>query len=224
MLHKSKKNSNKKEKKNHKVKMQDLFIEAAEKIEIAINYMCETIVALCNENLSEVKKYSNLTIKTEKEADRLYEQIIERMYSRETLVFSRPDRLYLSNQIEKVIDKAELVVRRIGSYTPSHIPELADLLIETTNISKQIGTLLKETVIKVFTDFDAADNLANKIEDIRRDIRKIEWDFLKKLYKIKPDFPDLLFYDNLIQIIAITIDKAEEFADGINGLICKYRL
>jgi len=224
LLHKFKKNSNKKEKRPHKVKMQDLFIEAAQKIEIAINYMCETIVALCNENLSEVKKYSNLTIKTEKEADRLYEQIVERMYSRETLVFSRPDRLYLSNQIDKVIDKAELVVRRIGIYTPSHIPELADLLRETANISKQVGTLLKESVIKVFTDFDAAEKLANIIEDIRRDIRKIEWDFLKKLYEIRPDFPDLLFYDNLIQIIVITIDKAEEFADGINGLICKYRL
>ena len=224
MLQKFKKNSNKKEKKPHKVKMQDLFIEAAEKIEIAINYMCETIVALCNENLSEVKKYSNLTIKTEKEADRLYEQIVERMYSRETLVFSRSDRLYLSNQIDKVIDKAELVVRRIRSYTPSHIPKLAELLREAANISKQVGTLLKEAIIKVFTDFDAAEKLANKIEDIRRDIRKIEWVFLKKLYEIKPDFRDLLFYDNLIQIIVITIDKAEEFADGINGLICKYRL
>jgi len=224
LLHKFKKNSNKKEKKPHKVKMQDLFIEAAEKIEIAINYMSETVVALCNENLSEVKNYTNLTIKTEKEADRIYEQIIERMYSRETLVFSRPDRLYLSNQIDKVIDKAELVVRRIGSYTPSHIPELAELLREAANISKQIGTLLKEAIIKVFTDFDAAEKLVNKIEDIRREIRKIEWVFLKKLYEIKPDFRDLLFYDNLIQIIVITIDKAEEFADGINGLICKYHL
>jgi len=224
LLRKLKKNKNKEEKKPRKVKMQELFIQAAKNVELTLNYMHDAIYALSDDNMEEVKKFCDLTVEIEKSADRIFEQISARMFTREVMVFSRADRLYLAKHIEQVIDAAETVAKRILIYKPKLFPELNEMLKDAASKGKEIGQYLTEALIKIFDDFNETEKLADQIQKTRREARDIEYDFLGKLYKLKTEYPDFVYYDQLIKKILSTINKAENFGDGLRGLVWKYRL
>ena len=223
MLQKFKKKIEEKEKKSRKVKMQDLFIQSAEKIEISFNNMNNAIYALCDGKTKEIKKYCEATVIAEKEADRIFEEISARLFSREVMVFSRGDRLYIAKHIEEVIDAAETVARRLLIHKPKVFPDLSEMLKDVATKAKNIGQILKKVIVKIFDDFDEAERLVNQIQDIRRDAREVEYQFLEKLYEFKPEYADFIFYDQIIKKILLAINKAENFGDGIRGLIWKYR-
>lgn len=224
MLRKLKKNQNKEEKKPRKVKMQELFVQAAKNVELTLNYMHNAIYALCDDNMEEAKNFCDLTVKIEKSADRIFEQISVRMFTREVMVFSRTDRLYLAKHIEQVIDAAETVARRILIHNPKLFPELNEMLKDAARKGKKIGQYLTQAIVKIFDDFNETEKLADQIQKIRREARDVEYAFLGKLYELKIEYSDLVYYDQLIKKILSAINKAENFGDGLRGLVWKYRL
>lgn len=223
MLRKLKKNPVKEEKKPRKVKMQELFIQAAKNVELTLNYMHDAICALCDDNMEDVKKFCDLTVKIEQKADRIFEQISARMFTREVMVFSRADRLYLAKHIDQVIDATETVARRILIHKPKLFPELNEMLKDAAGKGKKIGQYLTKALIKIFDDFDETEKLADQIQRTRHEARDVEYVFLEKLYGIETEYTDLVYYDQLIKKILSAINKAENFGDGLRGLVWKYR-
>ncbi len=212
-------------KSKHPEKLQDLYYEGAKLIESALNSMYNSVVSLCEDNREKMSNYSEETIKKEKKMDKIHDQIIDRLYSRESLVFSRKDRLFLINQMDEIVDSAEDVVRRISIYFPKEIPgELVPRLVAICERAKQIGTLLKNAIIAVFQDFNEASNYLLLIEKYRRESRKDDLTYLKKLYSLNLDTRDFFYFERLIHHIIITIDNANTFADGIHRLIVQYKL
>lgn len=185
--------------------------------------MNNAIYALCDGKTKEIKKYCEATVIAEKEADRIFEEISARLFSREVMVFSRGDRLYIAKHIEQVIDAAEIVARRLLIHKPKTFPDLSEMLKDVAAKAKNIGQILRKVIIKIFDDFDEAERLVNQIQDIRRDARDVENQFLEKLYEFKPEYEDFIFYDQIIKKTLSAINKAENFGDGIRGLIWKYR-
>ena len=214
----------KEEKKARKVKMQELFVQLARFLETTINLMSEGIYSLIEDKKVDVDKACRDVIKEEQKADRVFEQISARLFTREVMTFSRSDRLYLAKHIDTVLDAAERVARRMTIHYPKLYPELNDMLKKSAEISKLIGNLLTGAIIKIFDDFDATEKLVDDIQNHRREARDIEYKFLQVLYKLKPEYTDLMYYDDLIKKIVLMINKAENFADGLRGLVWKYRL
>jgi hypothetical protein len=62
-----------------------------------------------------------------------------------------------------------------------------------------------------------------EIEEIRRVLRKKEFEFLKALYRINPPMPDILYFDRSIRKIARIPASAKKLASEIRKLIYKYR-
>jgi uncharacterized protein len=207
------------------VKLEDLYYQVAEKIESAQNYMFLTIKALLYSKKEEMEEYTAKTIATEKESDVIHDTIIQRMFSREVLVFSRPDRLYLINSMDDTVDKAESVVRSASIYFPKSINEKLGGYLNSISVrARNIGSLLKSAVISVFNDFNEALILVKQIEDIRRDARQDFMDYLKLLFELDLETRDLLYLDKLARKILININTANKFADGIRRLVFKYKI
>jgi predicted phosphate transport protein (TIGR00153 family) len=208
-----------------RMKLEELYFKGAKLIEDASISMYNTIVALCEKDIEKMEEFAQKTIHSEKKSDRIHDQIIDRLFSRETLVFSRQDRLYLISQMDEVVDKAEDVVRRATIYFPSTIPsQLVPRLIAVCERGKQIGTLLKNTILAIFKDFDEASHYIHLIESYRREAKQDDLAYLKKLYTLDLETRDFLYFDRLIHYIIKTIDTANTFADGIHRLIVKYQL
>ena len=209
----------------NKNNLQELYYKGAKLIEFALENMNNTIVALCENDKKKMEEYTKITISAEKDMDQIHDQIEIRMYSRETLVFSRKDRLYLINQMDEIVDTVEVVVRRASVYFPSPVPpKLVPRLIAISERVNRIGTLLKEVTIAVFTNFDKASTLVPLVEKIRREAKQDDLYYLKNLYEINPEPRDFMYFDRLIHNIMATIDTANTFVDGIRRLIAKYRL
>lgn len=206
-----------------KASLQQLFEQGAELIEVALHHMNQAIVALCEQDGQAMHEATQQTILNEKALDKIHDNIVSRLFTREALVFSREDRLYIANGIDEIVDKAEVVVRRASIYTPNHIPqELVPRLIAISERAKIIGTLISEASIAIFYDFQKASGLVENIEDIRREAKQDDLYFLQKLYALNLETRDFLYFDHLIHNIMQCIDEANTFADGLERLIAKY--
>ena len=123
------------------------------------------------------------------------------------------------------MDKAEVVVRRASVYHPKEIPrELVPRLVAISDRASIIGSLISEATIDVFTDFQKAAGLAEKISDIRRQAKQDDLHFLKMLYSLELETRDFIYFDRLITNIMKCIDEANTFSDGLRRLIAKYHL
>ena len=204
--------------------MRDLFYDNVDLLNQAFQAMSEAVQAYYHKKPGLVKEKAEETIRLEKAQDRLREELVARIFSKETMVFSRPDRLNLVESMDKLCDEAEIVVRKLLQYSPEPPAEIGAGLEEMAVNTAKIGEELKGLIRAVLEDFSKGDAYIDRITDIRREVRDRHWELLNKLYEIKPDPLDFIYFENLIKSIAKTADRVEEFGDKIHGLLCKYAL
>ena len=204
--------------------LRDLFLENGAFCEDGYKATSETLIAFCDGNAAVMKEKAELTIQIEKKQDRLREDIIERLFTAEVMVFSRPDRLKITEDADKLLDECEIVVRKLLLHTPKVPAEMASGIKEMAGKLASIGTGVKDLISAVLDDFNAAKKLVITVADDRRFIREHTWSLLAKTYDLGLDHLDFYFYQNVIKEIVRASDQAEEFADMIYGLTCKYAL
>lgn len=107
-----------------KVPLQELFNIMANLTEKALNSMSTAVSAFCQGNNKDMNLNIDETIKTEKAQDRVREDIMLRLFGRETMTFSRMDRLRIVSKLDGIVDKAESVVRKLRMHKPEPIKEL----------------------------------------------------------------------------------------------------
>jgi uncharacterized protein Yka (UPF0111/DUF47 family) len=171
-----------------------------------------------------MRSFSEETITLEKRQDRLNETIIARMFGRETMVFSRSDRIFIVKELDKIVDRAEFAVRKLLLYRPSPNKEINLIMDEMSSLIKNIGAQLEQMIKEVFNDFEAAKTTTVQITDIRREVRRLNWTGLEKIFSSKLPPIEFRYYETIFMQIAKVADKAEEFSDNIFELICKYTL
>lgn len=207
-----------------KVPLQELFNIMATLTEKALNSMSTAVSAFCQGNNKDMNLNINETIKTEKAQDRVREDIMLRLFGRETMTFSRMDRLRIVSKLDGIVDKAESVVRKLRMHKPEPIKELYEGIKWLGMEAASIGQYLKELIIAIFEDFDKGKELIIKIEDIRREVRNREYELLTKLYELQPEYADFIFLGGLIDNLTGISNVVEDFSDEIYSLICKYTL
>lgn len=207
-----------------KVPLQELFNIMATLTEKALNSMSTAVSAFCQGNNKDMNLNIDETIKTEKAQDRVREDIMLRLFGRETMTFSRMDRLKIVSKLDGIVDKAESVVRKLRMHKPEPIKELYEGIKWLGMEAASIGQYLKELIIAIFEDFDKGKELIIKIEDIRREVRNREYELFTKLYELQPEYADFIFLGGLIDNLTGISNVVEDFSDEIYSLICKYTL
>ena len=202
-----------------------LFDEDGSLVEQAFHAMSAAINAYVAENYELAKEFAQKTIAIEKEQDRLREQMMDRLFSKETMVFSRSDRLIIIEQCDKIVDECEIVVRKLLQFMPNVPKEMEPQMKLIADNNHKIGTELKLLIGHIFDDFSLTKDHITKINDYRREIRETHWKLLELNFKLKHDsFLEFSYYRDLIKAMAMVADLAEEFADQLYGFVCKYSL
>ncbi len=204
--------------------LRDLFNENADLLNQAFQATKDAVNAYCQNNIEETKIKAQEAISIEKKQDRSRELIIERIFSKETMVFTRSDRLKIIERMDKIVDETEIVVRKLLQFNPTPPTELIEGLQKMVDNVGKIGIDLKELIIVIMVDFSKGPQHIKNISDFRREVREVHWNLLTKIYDLKLEPLEFIYFQNLIKAISKVSDKAEEFADEINGMLCKYAL
>ena len=77
---------------------------------------------------------------------------------------------------------------------------------------------------EVFNDFEAAKNTIIQITDSRREVRRLNWTGLEKIFSSELPPMEFRYFETIFMQIAKVADTAEQFADNIFELICRYTL
>ena len=208
-----------------KESMHDLFVNNAKMVEKGFTALDSAVKSLMDGNLEETQVNIEKTIQVEKDQDRLREEIIERLFTRETMVFSRPDRLNIVEGLDDIMDKVEITARYLLQYKKIDIPKAYKTeFIKISSEMIKIGSNIGELIRMVLKDFEKAKPICNEIEDVRRNVRTYLWQLHNQLYEEKLDFMQFNYFQNLIKSIRKAADVSEDFSDKIYGLLCKYAM
>ena len=202
--------------------IRDLFIETSSLTKDAFETMKNAVLAYVDGNFDLAKKESEITTATEKKQDRVKEELFERIFSRETMVFSRTDRILIIENIDKITDKIEIVVRKLLLYQVDIKDPLKEGIKELAKLNMQIGNEVHEMVIAVLDDFEKARGHITKVTNLRRNVREKQWALQKMNYDYQEDFLAFRYTETLIKYLMETADRAEIFADRVFILINKY--
>ena len=204
--------------------LNDLFIECSHLTKKAFETMRNAVIAYVDGDFVLAEKESSKTITLEKKQDRVKEELFERMFTRETMVFSRSDRIQIIENLDKITDQIEIVVRKLLLYQVQIKTPLQQGIKEIAELNSQIGEKVYEMVTSVLEDFTKAKNYVDQITDLRRTVREKRWELQKENYKLQDDFMTFRYIESLIKQLMESADRAEIFADRILVLIYKYAL
>ena len=206
--------------------LQELYEKGADYIERALNTTHDCIVALLDGDDEEFQILKKKNLKIEGKSDDVHDHIVQRLYGGEVLVFSRTDRLYIINQMDDIVDRSEDIILAASAYRPRQIKNpLAIRIVAVINNLKVIGTLLKDAVTTIFKDFNATIPIVKNIEKLKSEAHRDYQEFFEKMFDIEGlSAKELTYYERLIEAIWKAIFVANKFADGLRGLIFKYRL
>jgi len=202
--------------------IRDLFIETSSLTKDAFETMRNAVLAYVDGNFDLAKKESEITTATEKKQDRVKEELFERIFSRETMVFSRTDRILIIENIDKITDKIEIVVRKLLLYQVNIKDPLKEGIKELAELNMQIGNEVHEMVIAVLDNFEKTKVHITEITNLRRNVREKQWELQKMNYDYQEDFLAFRYTETLIKYMMETADRAEIFADRVFILINKY--
>ncbi len=205
--------------------LKELFIDCSKSTKEAFHSMESAVLAYVDEDFILAQEEANKTIALEKKQDRVKEKIFERMFSRETMVFSRSDRIQIIENIDKITDKIEIVVRKLLLYQHSIKNPLKEILKEMATLNSVIGDDVHNLLTNVLDDFESAKDFITKITDLRREVREKQWHLQKLNYEYQQDdHLSFRYVESLAKYLMETADRAEIFADRVFVLIYKYTL
>ena len=210
--------------KKHDKSLKELFIDCSELTQNAFLSMQKAVLAYVDGNFTEAQKKADDTIVLEKKQDRVKEEIFERIFSRETMVFSRADRIQVIENIDKITDKIEIVVRKLLLFQVEINENLREGIKEIAELNHQIGVEVHDMVLNVLEDFQKAKNNITEITNLRRTVREKQWELQKLNYVHQEDFLTFRYTETLIKYLMEAADRAEIFADRVFILINKYAL
>lgn len=204
--------------------LRDLFIEVSDLTKEAFETMKNAVLAYVEGNFHLAQEEADKTIQLEKKQDRVKEEIFERIFSRETMVFSRSDRILIVENIDKITDKIEIVVRKLLLHQIEIKEPLQNGIKELALLNDQIGEKVHAMVLNVLDNFEETKKYITQITDLRRAVREKQWELQKMNYYFQDDFMAFRYTETLIKYLMEAADRAEIFADRVFVLINKYAL
>ncbi|MBD3352313.1 MAG: hypothetical protein GF364_12575 [Candidatus Lokiarchaeota archaeon] len=211
-----------KEKLNPQSEAVELFKYAADDVQKMLHYLSATIEAFCKHDEELIEEKSIATLKTEVKLQVAHQDIVDKMYSRETMNFAREDRLFIINSLIEIADLADFIVRRIRVHHPKMSEDIADILLTVSADLRKFGGLLEELVLSLLDNFEKAAKLTWEFHKLERSMWKYEIEFLNNIYKLGTKPKDTVYYEILMKNIRLLVMKSVRFSEGARKLIIKY--
>ena len=210
--------------KKHTRSLKELFTDCSELTKKAFETMKKAVLAYVEGNFADAQKYADETIVLEKQQDRVKEEFFQRLFSRETMVFSRTDRIQIIENIDKITDKIEIVVRKLLLFQVEIHKNLREGIKEIADLNEQIGVQVHDMIVNIQDNFQEVRENIISITNLRRSVREKQWELQKLNYDHPQDFHAFRYTETLIKNLMEAADRAEIFADRVFILVNKYAL
>ncbi len=212
------------DKKKSKRKIEDVMREFNDLLEHAIILFDEGIDLLCDGKQAEFDKKVAEIIQDEKKADRLKDELVQLFMERETMAFSRSDRLELLEVMDTVFDKIEYCVRMVEAHPmdPYTREPAAKHLQQFSHDIEEIVKALVGAVNMAEDDLQKTIEATRLIEELRRHARDHSFNVIEDI--LQGDYTDLekMLLSTTTEYMIDIMDTAEEAGDFLRKIAIKY--
>ncbi|MHA1451141.1 MAG: hypothetical protein ACTSP4_17205 [Candidatus Hodarchaeales archaeon] len=195
-------------------KLQD---QLAKEMQVASAKLCEAIRLWANYNnesgvREKLNEFSQDIIKTERECDRIKDELITQIFSKGA---------YLVVLVDSIVNRIEVSMRRLvarkdyPNRIPHEMPLLADKLQTCTDF-------LQDALKFIKIDLNKAANMASKIEKEREAARELDFHVFGRLVSDDYSAKDAWWHEKISVSIIGVIEKVEEAGDYIRTMTVKY--
>lgn len=162
-------------------------------------------------------------IQAERKCDELKEKYIQVLFrDKRALPFLVEDRYNILMMIDSVNDKMEFFARFLDVYPFKLYEEIKEEFRSMCSACAQSVEQLLDCAILIETDFDGAYKKTFEIEESKREARKVKFNLLGKLYKMKDDPTKVYLTSKLVTYLYDIVSWVEETSDYLRGLIIRY--
>lgn len=207
-----------------KRKIEEVMREFNETLVEGITILKDAILNLIDNKRNEFNNSVTKVLKTEEKADLLKEELIEKFLKRETMAFSRSDRIQLIEEVDIIFDHIEHSARSIqvhSSYIEDYSPVAASLKKFTTDLM-EIITTLSIAINTAEEDLEKTIQITKEVEKNRGHAKDKVFQLMKEILSSDYDETEkFLLYRSVEYLLAI-LEKAEETSDLLRTLAIKY--
>jgi len=178
---------------------------------------------LINEDFEQYRENMNYVIQTSTEVQ--VKKKFESKIFKSRLMFSKADRLKIFSKINDIKNIGEFLANKMLLYKVIFPDEEFKLRIRSiTKSLRNISEKITDAVKFIGSDLTKAHDICEEIKDIRRKMRREEFDLLKRLWNYDMDYLSrtFLYLKEVIEGIMMLADHIKNFAEYIQFLSTKY--
>ncbi|MFX1293856.1 MAG: DUF47 domain-containing protein [Promethearchaeota archaeon] len=208
--------------KDKKSRIEDIMYDYNQTMVEAITVFNEAIHLLSDDKIEEFESKVKEITQIEAKSDRLKEKLIELFIKRETMAFSRADRIDLVDEIDYILDRIEYCARTIQTHPIKTYAPIAKDFKKYSNDLAEIVKTLSGAINMAETDLKKAIEATKLIESLRRSARSHSFEIMKDILKFEfSNLEKILLYTTTKYLLGI-LDKAEEVSDFLRKIAIKY--
>ena len=207
-----------------KRKIEDIMREFSETLVEGISVFKDAIFSLVDNKRKEFNSNVTKVLKAEEKADLLKDELIEKFLKRETMAFSRSDRIQLIENVDIIFDHIEYCTRAIqvhSSLIKDYAPIAAPFKKFTTDLMEIIKTL-STAINTAEEDLEKTIQITKEVEKSREQAKDQVFQMMKEIitsdYEVSEKF---LLYRSMEYLLSI-LEKTEETSDFLRMLAIKY--
>ena len=185
--------------------------------------LIEGIEFLVEEDFDSFEKNLHYVIDTVSEV--IIKKRFEAKIFKSKLMFSKADRLKLFAKINEIKNIGEFIANKLLLYRAVFPDEKFKLQIRSVLKSlKVISNNLSDAVKLIGSDLSKAHDICEEVKEVRRKMRKEEWQILNRLYNYDMDYLSrtFIYLKELIEDIMTLADHIKKFSESIQFLATKY--
>jgi len=183
--------------------------------ELTVNYIDDSIVY--KENAFDVHKL-------EGRADDIRRDIEKEIHAGAFFPFLREDYINLAERIDKIADRAESVSDFYVLVNPVIPKQLHGAIKEITENSIAAYPRFKEILGLLHFDMTQVLSKAAQINAVEGKVDKLEWDLMKRIFRLEIDLSHKLVLRELVWSIANISDRIQDASDRIEIMVAKHKV
>jgi len=201
-----------------------LFDEHRSKALKAVEEVHECVVAMCKGDHESLLDHARNIIQLEREDDDLIETLEEELFKGASLQYSIEDYFRLTEVIERVLDRVEILARYMTVQSLNIPPIMVEGTIALSKTLLDASRELEKAVVVLPESFDEAMNKTRQVRSLRDTIVAQEFELLQKLFSTETDPKTGSLLKDVISLIARTAESLLNTSNAVRTLVFKYRI
>jgi len=200
----------------------ELFTKLSEKAKESVLVVNDVVKEFCCSK--KVDEYEKSSHNIESKADEIVLSLTRKLYEGRLLPYSSEDWFSLAVMIDDVIDRADRVVKLMNIKKIRVPKKIKKGLLDMSEKTIKAVDLMNESIFLLKTNLSVAKDKSLMIKEWKEEIRSMEYQLFRLLYKSAMKNTELLLLKEIIYNTKQISDLAEDVGNRIHSMAIKYSL